>query len=244
MCILHDRMDFRYNKDRDDFFDMYYIAKDMSTNIWNISKKDMGIIKRCIHWYDKKILRKYCFPYDMPQLTKSEVIEIVSSGERLDSGFEPLTEFVVFNGFSERDGCKYASVLIDYTKSNDAIFESLRFVLEQARKCSVSLCADMSSMKMPYPEYFEAVALGGYGRGGDRVRAAGLWLWDRVQEIGNSPGASAQAIREFRNTDDIRTIGLENVEDTDLRFYLRRTSECIAKPGVLSFSKKGTRKSK
>lgn len=75
-----------------------------------------------------------------------------------------------------------------------------------------------------------------------RARAAGLWLWDRVQELGDKRGTAKQAIQEFRASDDIHTIDVENAEDADLRFYLKRTAECIAKPGVLSFSKKGTRK--
>lgn len=83
---------------------------------------------------------------------------------------------------------------------------------------------------------------GGFSPASGKARAAGLWLWDRVQEIGESSGIPAKVVREFRASKEIQMLGLEDVEDSDLRFYLRRTSECIEKPGVLSFSKKGTRK--
>lgn len=83
---------------------------------------------------------------------------------------------------------------------------------------------------------------GGFSPASGKARAAGLWLWDRVQEIGESSGVPAKVVREFRASKEIQMLGLEDVEDSDLRFYLRRTSECIEKPGVLSFSKKGTRK--
>ena len=43
--------------------------------------------------------------------------------------------------------------------------------------------------------------LGGYTPLSDHVRAVGLWLWDRVKELGNQRGAVKQAIADLHKTD-------------------------------------------
>lgn len=71
-------------------------------------------------------------------------------------------------------------------------------------------------------------------------RIVGLWLWDKVHELGNKRGAINQAIRSLSEQFDLKRLGLEHVEDSDFRFYLSRTRDCISNASVLPFSKKRT----
>jgi hypothetical protein len=79
----------------------------------------------------------------------------------------------------------------------------------------------------------------------DKPRAVGLWLWDRVKELKNKRGAVKQALKEFHETGYLEKLGLEDVEESDLRFWCRRTDECIKANEVLPFTKrkKGTKES-
>lgn len=76
-----------------------------------------------------------------------------------------------------------------------------------------------------------------------KVRAIGLWLFDYVHKIGNLRGSIKKAITELGKTSYLPDLSLD-VEDSDLRFYLRRTTACIEAREVLSFAKKGTQKKK
>ncbi|GAB6035909.1 hypothetical protein JCM15519_04680 [Fundidesulfovibrio butyratiphilus] len=75
------------------------------------------------------------------------------------------------------------------------------------------------------------------------ARAAGLWLWDRVQELGARRGAIAQAQSEFNDAGYVEALDLN---DDNLGRYYRKTNESIEAAEVLSFrnSGKGTKKSK
>lgn len=68
-------------------------------------------------------------------------------------------------------------------------------------------------------------------------RVLGLWLWEYMD---HHKCTQAVAIRALAETENLELLGMENLEDTDLRFYLRRTKACIDAGQVLSFSKKGT----
>lgn len=76
-------------------------------------------------------------------------------------------------------------------------------------------------------------------------RIVGLWLWDKVYgyDIGGRIHIRA-AIKELCHQFDMSKLGLENTEEADFRFYLRKTKECIDDWEVLPFSKrkKGTKK--
>ncbi len=69
-------------------------------------------------------------------------------------------------------------------------------------------------------------------------RAIGLWLWDRVQELGNVRGSIMLAIKEMASKFDLRSLNVDSLEDSDFRFLLRRTNKCIDAGEVLSFTKK------
>lgn len=91
----------------------------------------------------------------------------------------------------------------------------------------------------------EAIRRGGYTPKSDSSRAVGLWLWDRVKELGNKRGAVKQSLKEFHETGYLEKLGLEDVEEADLRFWYRRTDDCIKAAEVLPFTKrkKGTKES-
>lgn len=72
-----------------------------------------------------------------------------------------------------------------------------------------------------------------------KSRAAGLWIWDRVQELGGERGSIAKAIRELRNNFDLEKLCLINADDAAMRFYYKRTDECINTCAVLPFSRNG-----
>lgn len=71
------------------------------------------------------------------------------------------------------------------------------------------------------------------------VRAVGLWIWDYIQ---SNRVTQKEAIAALQGTGHISRLGLENVEDSDLRFYFRKTDDCIKSAEVRPFSKKGTQK--
>lgn len=75
-----------------------------------------------------------------------------------------------------------------------------------------------------------------YNKNSDISRAIGLWLWDRVKELGNTRGAKAQAVREFEQMPYFDK--LELGYDPDYYHFLRRTEACIKSHKVLSFDKK------
>jgi hypothetical protein len=87
-----------------------------------------------------------------------------------------------------------------------------------------------------------ALALGKkYNLSGPYVsRAAGLWLWDYLNQDQEPKPTQLQAIRAFTTKYNLEDIGLGKCDDTDLRFFLRRTNDCIEANEVLPFSKKGT----
>lgn len=74
--------------------------------------------------------------------------------------------------------------------------------------------------------------------GSTASRMVGLWLCDKVYQLGNCRGAAKQAIREMTELDSYLALKMENVEDADLRFYLRRTQECINACEALPFVKR------
>jgi len=177
----------------------------------------------------------------------SEIIEMVSSG----------CDLPVASPRNIPDEWKHVVVNNDCTKYGNVgvVFRldlPVDIVLDQINVLIETLKEQGDGFKVgDYNERLRTLELqrfikkhGGFSPASGKIRAAGLWLWDRVHELGNSSGVAAKVLREFRASADIRAVGLEDVEDSDLRFYLRRTSECIEKPGVLSFSKKGTRKNK
>jgi hypothetical protein len=70
-------------------------------------------------------------------------------------------------------------------------------------------------------------------------RAVGLWLWDFTAARHNEKGIISEAIKAFRN-EFISTplLEIENMEEPDLRFFLRKTSDCIRDCRVFPFTKK------
>ncbi|EHJ46926.1 hypothetical protein DFW101_0910 [Solidesulfovibrio carbinoliphilus subsp. oakridgensis] len=76
----------------------------------------------------------------------------------------------------------------------------------------------------------------------DIVRAIGLWLWDRVKELGGKRGAIKQAIAELHKHNYLTQLGITEIEDTDIRFYRRRTEACVVAEEVLPFTKRGTKR--
>jgi hypothetical protein len=72
----------------------------------------------------------------------------------------------------------------------------------------------------------------------DTQRAVGLWLWDYVEQHHCS---QKSAIQKFEDSGWFGRLRIENVEDSDLRFFYRRTKEAIEQAQVLPFTKKGTK---
>jgi len=70
----------------------------------------------------------------------------------------------------------------------------------------------------------------------NKPRAIGLWLWDRVNELGAGRGAKIQAIAEFEALPNFANFTLGN--DPDYYHWLRRTEACIEAAEVLTFDKK------
>jgi len=80
-------------------------------------------------------------------------------------------------------------------------------------------------------------SVSGFNPSSAPARAIGLWVWDYLKEHG---GSQKKAITALHCTGHLSGLELETVEDSDLRFYFRRTDDCIKAAEVLSFSKKGT----
>lgn len=70
----------------------------------------------------------------------------------------------------------------------------------------------------------------------DTQRAVGLWLWDYVE---HHQCSQKNAIQKLEDSGWLGRLRLENVEDSDLRFFYRRTKEAIEQAQVLPFTKKG-----
>lgn len=68
-------------------------------------------------------------------------------------------------------------------------------------------------------------------------RVLGLWLWEYMD---HHKCTHVVAKRALEKTGYLYNLGMENLDDSDLRFLLRRTKACIDAGQVLSFSKKGT----
>ncbi|MEA5089265.1 hypothetical protein [Solidesulfovibrio sp.] len=87
-------------------------------------------------------------------------------------------------------------------------------------------------------ESLRATALGECTPKSQAPRAAGLWLWDRVKDLGGGEGAKTQAIGELQERFDLNSLGLGNKEIPEFYHYLRRTEACIDAAKVLPFDKK------
>ena len=75
-----------------------------------------------------------------------------------------------------------------------------------------------------------------YNNSGDKARCIGLWLWDRVKELGEVRGAKTRAIAEFELLPNFNEFGLG--DNPDYYHWLRRTEACIEAAEVLTFDKK------
>lgn len=75
-----------------------------------------------------------------------------------------------------------------------------------------------------------------YDRVGDKSRAIGLWLWDKVHDLGHRHGAKIEAIKELEQLPFFENLGLGY--DPDYYHFLRRTEACIEAAEVLAFDKK------
>lgn len=120
-------------------------------------------------------------------------------------------------------------VLIDFSLPIETILSEVRAIYEQLNSSGSKelYCAIRKNVR----------SKSGVTTISDAPRAIGLWLWDYIHA--NSCKQNA-AIRELGETGHLRLLNMENLEDTDLRFFLRRTKACIEAREVLSFSKKGT----
>ncbi len=191
-----------------------------------------------------------------------EIIKTLYNNEDLTTKFN--TQFRGFTPFStwegvekfyieapdspmrEFDGKKVVTLNIEYDKPIKLILDKVRDVVACAREAGDN---NMLFQKL----YRECDSLEDYDRcaslrcaykpSSDKVRAIGLWLFDYVHDIGNFRGSIKKAITEIGKTSYLSDLSLD-VEDADLRFYLRRTTACIEAREVLSFAKKGTQKKK
>lgn len=79
-----------------------------------------------------------------------------------------------------------------------------------------------------------------YNKSSDAARAIGLWLYDYIEEMGVT---QSKAIKALEESGHLLRLGLAPATE-DLRFYLRRTKDCIKAKKLLPFTKKGTQKRK
>ena len=143
-------------------------------------------------------------------------------------------------------------LLVDINQPLPAMKHEIEFIYHQAKMAVKERDKNIKKRLLKpglYPEdlvaYEEAVSFSSFKISGVPARVAGLWLWDRAQQIGGGRGTKARAIAEFRNKyRDLSALGLNNPDDADLRHYLNRTDACIKAAEVLSFSKKGTSRTK
>ena len=77
-----------------------------------------------------------------------------------------------------------------------------------------------------------------YNKASDAPRAVGLWLYDYIERTRST---QSQAIAALEGTQYLSRLGL-TPGDEDLRFYFRRTRECVQQKKLLAFTKKGTRR--
>lgn len=77
---------------------------------------------------------------------------------------------------------------------------------------------------------------------GNYSRAIGIWLYDYIN---SNSCTKKDAMRQLRNSKSFEKMNIYP-DDGDLRFYIRRTSECIKAAEVLPFTKrkKGTKDAK
>ena len=210
----------------------------------SISKNDLELIERCTYFYNKNVLHRFEFHHYKGIETAEAIIQCIVDGKSYQSGIEPSQRFVVVKGLSTAEGITYVDLSVNINKSNKAIFTELSAALENLRQNIDSKNDNSPSIiKCPYPEYYEASHLGGYRKNSDRARAIGLWLWDRVQEYGGKRGALSQALTDLAKSGHLHSLGLEHVDDGDLRRWHKWTDDCIQAAKVLPFTKrkKGTK---
>jgi hypothetical protein len=101
------------------------------------------------------------------------------------------------------DACwsdKHLDLRIDLSGSTDVIIEQVRTAVDVSKSNRDKWLFELEFVMAIAPQENERYMKeqGGFSLASIKVRAAGIWLWDRVQELGLSSGATAQAIREFR----------------------------------------------
>ncbi|EFL51831.1 hypothetical protein DesfrDRAFT_1366 [Solidesulfovibrio fructosivorans JJ]] len=146
----------------------------------------------------------------------------------------------------------FVDITIDIAANLDLIVEDVKnFVLSMRAVAAGEISTDSGFINRHRSLAIQKIIAdkksstsGGYTPASDRVRAVGLWLWDRSEALGGERGAIKQAIADLHKTDFLPQLGLEDTEAADLRFFRRRTDECIEARKVLPFSKpkKGTSK--
>ncbi|MEA4858321.1 MAG: hypothetical protein AAGU21_07395 [Solidesulfovibrio sp.] len=143
--------------------------------------------------------------------------------------------------FDEKGGQRKAVCTIDLNEPLDEQFNTLMKVLtlmaipdfNDREKSLYDL--DDKSYEIEYQQIVGKPDVS-YDRAGDKSRAIGLWLWDKVNVLGCRHGSKIEAIKEFEQLSCFEKLGLGY--DPDYYHFLRRTEACIAAAEVLTFDKK------